>query len=189
MNIRYLLCAAAILLTAGATAQLNSDDPSFYNTGVSNLAVSNSEAKILTASADTACSNVGAIAVATGECGYAWASDSLGMNSLFGTDTLFSGPLPAGDTVFYVASTTPVLNSDTAGIPLPPHGSVYSGNVRGYYFQAPVDMKITKIRVPTEASTGVQNVAVLNFGTGPPPLWSLTTNAFDEKGYWANYPC
>ncbi|MBL4705081.1 MAG: T9SS type A sorting domain-containing protein [Flavobacteriales bacterium] len=187
MKIRYLLCAASILLTVGATAQLNSDDPSFYDTGTSNPVVSNSEAKILSASADTACANVGAIAVATGECGYAWASDPLGLNSLYGTDTLFTGPLPVGDTVFYVASTTPVLDSDTASPVLPPHGSVYSGNVRGYYFQVPVDMKITKLRVPTEASTGSQNVAVLNFGTSPPPLWASTTNAFVEKGYWQNF--
>ena len=187
MNIRYLLCAAAILFSVSASAQLNSDDPSFYNTGIPNSHPTvNPEAKILTATADTACANTGATIVATGECGYAWASDAAGMNSMFGTDTLLTGPL-AGDSVFYVASTTPVVGSDTAGVPLPPHGSNFGGNVRGYYFQAPVDMKITKLRVPTEASTGDQQVAVLNFGTGPPPLWSSTTNAFVEKGYWPNY--
>jgi hypothetical protein len=188
MNIRYLLCAAVMLLTFGATAQLNSDDPSFYNTGtaISKPITSNSETKILTATADTACANTGATIIATGECGYAWSSDAAGLNSIYGTDTLFSGPLTS-DTVFYAASTTPVVGSDTAGVPLPPHGSNFGGNIRGYYFQAPVDMKITKLRVPTDASTGDQQVAVLNFGTGPPPLWSLTTNAFAEKGYWPNF--
>ena len=100
------------------------------------------------------------------------------------TDTLITGPL-TNDTTFYLSGVTADLDSL---MPLPPHGSVFTGNVRGYYFTAPADFLITGLRVPTEASTGSQNIEILRFDNQtPPPLFSGTTNAFTSLGYWNNY--
>lgn len=61
---------------------------------------------------------------------------------------------------------------------LPPHDSVFRGNVRGYWFTAPIDFNLTGVEVPTDASTGSQSVAIIRFNSGPPPLWSSMTNDF-----------
>ena len=64
-------------------------------------------------------------------------------------------------------------------MPIPAHGSVFTGNIRGYWFTAPTCFTITGLRVPTEASTAGQTIAVVRFdGNTPPPLWSTTTDAF-----------
>jgi len=184
MNIRYLLCAAAILFSVSASAQLNSDDPSLFNSGAPLSKPVYSESKILGTNVIPPCDSGSAMIIASGECGYSWSSDSAGLNTLAGNDTLITGNLST-DTVFYVATTGATPGTDTL-MTIPTHGSNFSGNVRGYYFQAPVDIIITKLRVPTEASSGTQNVAVLKFNSGPPPLWSVTTNDFVEEGYWTN---
>ena len=62
-------------------------------------------------------------------------------------------------------------------IPLPNHSSTYSGNVRGYWFQAPSCFTITGAEIPTSAGTGAQNIAILRF-QAQPPSYSATTNAF-----------
>jgi hypothetical protein len=186
MKIRYLLFAATILFSISATAQINSDDPSLYNTGTtSNSSVSESEAKVLTTTVIPPCDSGSAMIIVSGECIYGWSSDSLGLNPLVGNDTLITGNLTS-DTTFYLSTIVPTLGTDTT-MTLPAHGSVFTGNIRGYYFQAPIDFEITKLRVPTEASTGNQNVAVLKFNSGPPPLFSATTNDFVEEGYWPSF--
>lgn len=63
-------------------------------------------------------------------------------------------------------------------MPLPPHAAVFSGNVRGYWFTSPTCFTITGLEVPTDASTGLQNIAVVRFNSGPPPVYSSTTNDF-----------
>ncbi|MFC2114710.1 BNR-repeat neuraminidase N-terminal domain-containing protein, partial [Bacteroidota bacterium] len=64
-------------------------------------------------------------------------------------------------------------------MPLPNYSSAFTGNTRGYWFTAPCDFTITGLRVPTNASTAAQYIAVLDFGTtSGPPSWSATTNAF-----------
>jgi hypothetical protein len=69
---------------------------------------------------------------------------------------------------------------------MPPHISTFSGNVRGYYFTAPVDFTMTGLNVlvppsGTGAGNMFQNFAVLRFdGATPPPLFSSTTNAFTQ---------
>ncbi len=112
-----------------------------------------------------------------------WAADSLGMNIITTNDSLSSGML-YNDSTFYLTA----LEGDSLGqLVLPSEGSSYTGNVRGYYFSAPVDFVITGLRVPTTSSSGPQNVAILKFTNGAPPLWSSTTNDFIELGYWPNY--
>lgn len=64
-------------------------------------------------------------------------------------------------------------------MPLPAHTGNFSGNVRGYWFTAPVDFTIVGLRVPTDASTAGQTIEVVRFDNQQdPPLWSTTTNAF-----------
>jgi hypothetical protein len=64
---------------------------------------------------------------------------------------------------------------------MPPHGTVFTGAVRGYYFSAPVDFTITGVQallVPGSTNT-FQNFAIVRFdGAVPPPIFSATTNAF-----------
>ena len=120
--------------------------------------------------------------VATGECDYLWATDSLLTNIFSTTDTLITGPLLT-DTTFYLTSLTGQMDSVA---PLPPHVSVYSGNVRGYWFTAPMDFIIPGLYVPTDASTGSQNIAVLKFDSIV-PLYPGLTDGYTEMGYWNNY--
>ena len=63
---------------------------------------------------------------------------------------------------------------------LPSQTSVYSEDVRGYYFQAPTNFTITGLRVPTDASTQCQNIAVVRFNSGPPPIYTSYTNDFAQ---------
>jgi hypothetical protein len=66
----------------------------------------------------------------------------------------------------------------TAGmITLPDQSSTFGGNVRGYWFTAPVDFTITGLGVPTDASTGPQSIELLRLNVDP-PLYSGSTNDF-----------
>lgn len=131
------------------------------------------------------CDSGSTVITATGSaCGYEWFADPLGVNSLSTADTLASSVL-YNDTAFYCRT----ICSDTAAeslMGIPPHGSVFNGNQRGYWFQAPTDFIITGLRVPTEANPGAQTLEILRFTTGPPPLWAGITNAFVSLGYWNN---
>ena len=62
---------------------------------------------------------------------------------------------------------------------LEPFNRTFGSNyTRGYWFTAPTDFLITGLRVPDEASAGVQNVEVVRFDSPPPnynddPSWNL----------------
>lgn len=62
-------------------------------------------------------------------------------------------------------------------MPLPAQTGTFSGNVRGYWFTAPTCFTITGLEVPTDASSGAQNIAVVRLNN-PPPTFSTTTNDF-----------
>ncbi|MFN8154921.1 MAG: PKD domain-containing protein [Bacteroidia bacterium] len=51
---------------------------------------------------------------------------------------------------------------------LPAQSSTFGTNVRGYWFQSPSCFTITGLEVPTDASTGTQNIAVIRFDDAPP---------------------
>jgi len=53
----------------------------------------------------------------------------------------------------------------------------FSGSVRGFWFTAPTDFTITGLGVPTDASTGNFDVALLLLDAVP-PTFSSTTNDF-----------
>ena len=61
---------------------------------------------------------------------------------------------------------------------MPGHNNTFTGNTRGYWFTSPTCFTITGLRVPTDASTGNQSIAVVRLDAIP-PSWSTTTNNFD----------
>jgi hypothetical protein len=66
---------------------------------------------------------------------------------------------------------------------LPAHGSVYSGNTRGYWFVAPTDFIISGLRVPADAGTASQNIQLMKFAATP-PAWAATTTNYATLGHW-----
>lgn len=69
------------------------------------------------------------------------------------------------------------------GCPVPPvpgigvHASTFTGNTRGYWFQAPKDFVITSLYVPKDASNAAQSIAVVRMDAAP-PNFAATDNAF-----------
>ena len=91
-------------------------------------------------------------------------------------DTVYTKPTPSGVYNYY-ATVQSVPLSGT--IPLPPQVTTFTGNVRGYWFTAPSSFTMSALYVPTNASSGNQNIAVIKFnGATPPPAFPGTTNAF-----------
>jgi len=188
MKKHYLPLLAVLIASFGANAQMSSDDPSFNHPPSVPITVvpDYSVEKVLSTSVIAPCNPGNATFVATEVCGgYVWSSDSAGLNVVGNADTLITGTLTT-DTSFFISTTTAVAGTDT-NMTLPPHGSVYSGNVRGYYFKSPIDFKITALRVPTEASTGTQNIGIIRFNEDSVYNYPILTNNFVDLGYWANY--
>lgn len=187
----YLLGLWTILfISCSLNAQNLSDNPAYYQqTAPSNqitkglpISSTNIFEQIDTAISTVLCDSGTVTLVGTGIIYSAWSTDSLGVNVITTSDTFTSGTLMY-DTSFYhtsisdSVSTSPTLAAQTG---------TYSSDVRGYYFIAPVDMIITGFWVPTDASSGVQHVDILRFGTAPPQYPALTNN-FASLGSWRNY--
>ena len=119
---------------------------------------------------------------ASGSVGYQWWDQSTG-GTLLGSSATYTTPALTTNTSYFVEGTD---TSPQALMGLPAHGSVYGGNVRGYYFTAPVDFTITGLRVPVEV-TGLQNIAVVRLAALP-PLYASTTNAFTQLFLTQNDP-
>ena len=69
---------------------------------------------------------------------------------------------------------------------IPPESAQYTGATRGYWFEAPADFTIVGLRVPTDASSASQSIAVVRFNGGAPPLFSSTTNNFTILALYQN---
>ena len=138
---------------------------------------------IITGYLVNSCDSGSTVLTATGGCDYSWSLDSLNTNVISTADTLFTGSLNNNTTYYLTTSETDAFDP----LPLPSHSTTYSGNVRGYYFESPTDFIISGLRVPTDADAGPQNIAIVKFTNGAPPIYSATTNDFIELGYWANY--
>jgi hypothetical protein len=91
-------------------------------------------------------------------------------------------------TTYYVEHDTSYPSAATT-VPMPAHSSVFTGNVRGYYFTAPTNFTMTSVQVPVEAGGGLQSIAVVKFnGNVPPPLYATVTNAFTVLFLTQNNP-
>ncbi len=105
-----------------------------------------------------------------------WYANSFGGNAV-GTGSSYATPSLTGATVYYAAQLTA---TNTASLSMPAQTSVFTGNSRGYYFTAPTSFVITGVRVPTDASSGNSNIAIVKFiGNVAPPLFSAVTNSFN----------
>lgn len=69
---------------------------------------------------------------------------------------------------------------------MPAQVSTFPGNVRGYWFTALSDFVITGVNIPD--LTGDQNIQVMRFNSGPPPLWSATTTDYTTLAYIQQNP-
>ncbi|MBL0201671.1 MAG: M36 family metallopeptidase [Chitinophagaceae bacterium] len=102
-------------------------------------------------------------------------------------DSVWARPTPSG--VYPYTVTVNNLITSGATIPLPPQAGTFTGNVRGYWFTAPSSFTMSSVEVPTSASTGAQNIAVVRFnGATPPPAFPATTNAFTTLFLTQNNP-
>ncbi len=93
--------------------------------------------------------------------------------------------------LFALTLVSPVV----AQIPLPNFTSTFSSAnaTRGFYFQTPVAIVVTGLRVPDETKHGLQNVEVFKM-TAPPPAYPATgsgTQVFYKVGQPSNVviPC
>lgn len=189
MKKTLLFAALMVISSVSSFAQSDSDDPIYNSPVVNNLTQAGSSlSKTIVVGGMTIngeilpCDSSNTTLTVAGACSYQWFSDSLGAN-LLATDIDLSLTGLTGDTTLYLAAVGP----DTAiGLPLPPHDSNFSGNVRGYWFQASSDFVISALTIPTEASTGASSMGIFRFNSGPPPLFSGTTNDFTMLGLWQN---
>ncbi|TFL17921.1 hypothetical protein [Jannaschia formosa] len=79
--------------------------------------------------------------------------------------------------VFTLAAVGPTVQTHAATqtLDVGTQSGTYSGEVRGFWFTAPTDFWITGIDVPTDASTGTMDVAILRLPSVPPTYASTTT--------------
>jgi hypothetical protein len=56
-----------------------------------------------------------------------------------------------------------------------PHVRNFSSNVRGFWFTAPVDFRITGVDVPTGASSGNFDTSIVRLPAPPPSFPNVTT--------------
>jgi hypothetical protein len=90
--------------------------------------------------------------------------------------------------VLVALALAPAVTSQTQQLPLPAFASTYSSatQTRGFYFQTPVDITITGLRVPDEGAAGVQCVEVSALA-GAPPAFPATASG-GQVFYAANVP-
>lgn len=169
-----------------ALSQNNSDlQPTQINENASKPAkglYQNNEGKsvVINGNTVTSCDSGSVTLSVTGACTYDWYSDA-GLSNLLISNNDLSTPTLYTDQSYFLASYAPATE---AGIPLPAQSSTFSGSVRGYWFQAPSNFMITGLKVPTDASSGLSNIAVVRFNAGAPPTYSTVTNDFVLLGYW-----
>lgn len=113
---------------------------------------------------------------------YAWYDQPTG-GTLLGTGSPFITPSLNSTTNYYVEAT---IGGASTMMPHNAHSSIYTGNVRGYWFVAPCDFTITGLKNPPEIS-GLQNIAVVSLPTTP-PTFSATTNTFTTLFLTQNNP-
>lgn len=71
-------------------------------------------------------------------------------------------------------------------IPLPPHSTVYTGSVRGYWFIAPTNFTIVGLRVSADAGTGNQFIHLMKINDPTPVLYPTASTNFTTLAYINN---
>lgn len=73
-------------------------------------------------------------------------------------------------------------------MPIPAHGSVYTGSARGFWFVAPTNFIITGLRVPIEAGTGLQYIQVMKCNDPFPVAFGSQSTNFTTLQYISGAP-
>ncbi|MFN5182383.1 MAG: hypothetical protein ACK5D5_05095, partial [Bacteroidota bacterium] len=89
--------------------------------------------------------------------------------------------------IFYLFVIFTQLLSSQTQVPVGPQTATFTQWVRGYHFTAPTTFTICGLYIPTNASIGVQNIAVVRFNAGAPPAFAATTNNFVQLFSITNY--
>lgn len=98
----------------------------------------------------------------------------------------FTTTVISSTTDYWVSAANTGGSSGTA--PMPVQASIFTGNVRGYWFAAPIGFKITGLN-DLGTGTGSQSIAVVRFDPSvTPPTFSATTNAFTTLFLTQNNP-
>ncbi|HRN95614.1 MAG TPA: hypothetical protein PL084_12900, partial [Chitinophagales bacterium] len=156
------------------------------HTNVVSIVVANPQ--LLTTAGATRCGTGTVNLTATASAGNQvnWYNAATGGAPLMTNAPSFTTPVISATDTFYAAASTPGLGSAT--MPMPAHGSNYTGNVRGFYFTAPTSFTITGLEALAQ-TTGAQSIAIVKFNNNtPPPIFSLTTNAFTTLYITQNNP-
>jgi hypothetical protein len=102
--------------------------------------------------------------------------DAATAGTLLGSGNAFTSPSISSTTTYYAAPVT--AGGASGATPLPVQSTTNTGNVRGYWFTAPLGFTITGVQVGGTV-TGNQSIAIVRFNPSvTPPTYSLTTNAF-----------
>lgn len=80
-----------------------------------------------------------------------------------------------------------VAPASAATIDVGEQSGTHRGNVRGFWFTAPVDFVITGLDIPTDASTGNIDAVILRLNA-PIPAFSATTTSYDVLYELRNSP-
>lgn len=132
---------------------------------------------------DPGCDTVQATFQLGGYCNVVWWDAPVGGNNLGNGDMITT--TVTSDQLYYFQTGSPDSTNSTT---IPAQNGTFSGNVRGYWFTSPIDFTISGVYVPLDAGTGAPTASVVRFNSGPPPLYSVTTNDFLQLGYWVNHP-
>jgi hypothetical protein len=73
-------------------------------------------------------------------------------------------------------------------MPLPPHASVYTGSIRGYWFTAPCNFTITGLRVAAQAGTGLQYIHVFKINDATPVVYPTSSSNFTTLTFISGAP-
>lgn len=80
--------------------------------------------------------------------------------------------------IFFIALAFCSIGFSQIQVNVGPQSSTFSTWVRGYHFVSPTNFTICALYIPTDASTGSQNISVVRFTGAAPPAFPGTTNAF-----------
>lgn len=186
-----LLAGAGVFAFAPAMAQLSvTDNPAnYHNMSVAPQSIAQPHSNNVASTpcntpvtSDAYVCDSGAVTLtASNGAAFAWFTGPVGGSPVSSTSS-FTTPMLTATASYYLES---YCNPDTTMMPLPAQTGTYGGNIRGYYFTAPVSFTIIGLRVPTDADPGAQTIEILRFNTaGDPPAYPALTNSFTSLGYW-----
>jgi hypothetical protein len=144
--------------------------------------------QITSTTPDTVCAGNAAVLAATANVGNTidWFDVPTGGTSLF-TGPSYTTPVLNNTTTYYAEASAGGGGANVS-VPMLPQGSNFTGNVRGYWFTAPVSFTLTGVEA-LGTTVGPQSIAVIKFNPAvAPPAYPTVTNAFSTLYLTQNNP-